>query len=299
MEHDETKNGTSPCIRPIGLRKWVLAIRGMPVFATGILICFLIVGIFGNYLAPRDPVETNYADTLLPPAFLEGGKWIYPLGTDELGRDVLSRLVSGAGISLQVGFVSVAIAGLMGALVALLSGYLKGWTDTILMRLTDTMLSMPYLMVAIVLASVLGPSKNNIIIIFAIMGWSGYARVLRGEVLRLSEKEFVALAVIAGASKKRIMFRHIFPNIVNPLIILATLQIGFIIVAESSLSFLGVGVPPPDPAWGLMVAEGRNYIGNAWWLSTWPGVAILLVVLSFNIFGDWLRVRLDPKFRQL
>jgi peptide/nickel transport system permease protein len=216
-----------------------------------------------------------------------------------LGRDILSRLLAGTGISLQVAFVSVVIAGMAGTVVALLSGYLRGFMDTFLMRLTDTMLSMPYLMVSIVLAAVLGPSKNNIILIFAFMGWSYYARVLRSEVLRLREKEFVALAVISGCGKVRIMVEHIFPNIVNPLIILATLQIGFIIIAESSLSFLGVGVPPPDPAWGLMVAEGRNYIASAWWVSAWPGLAILLVVLSCNVFGDWLRVTLDPKFRQI
>ncbi|MBW1888505.1 MAG: ABC transporter permease, partial [Deltaproteobacteria bacterium] len=164
---------------------------------------------------------------------------------------------------------------------------------------TDIILSMPLVMVSIVLAAVLGPSKDNIIIIFSLMGWSRYARVLRGEVLRLSELDFVSLAVIFGCSKKRIMFRHLFPNIVNPLIIMATLQIGFIIIAESILSFLGVGVPPPDPAWGSMVAAGKNYISSAWWLSAFPGLAILLVVLSCNIFGDWLRLRLDPKFRQL
>jgi peptide/nickel transport system permease protein len=167
------------------------------------------------------------------------------------------------------------------------------------MRTTDVLLSMPYLMIAIVIAAVLEPSKYNIILILTIMGWARYARVLRGEVLRYKDRDFVALAVVAGCSKTRIMFRHIYPNIVNTLIVLATLQIGIVIITESSLSYLGVGVPPPDPSWGMMVAEGKNYISNAWWLTTWPGICILLVVLSCNMVGDWLRVRLDPKYRQL
>jgi peptide/nickel transport system permease protein len=154
-------------------------------------------------------------------------------------------------------------------------------------------------MIAIVLAAVLGPSKNNIILILAIVGWAGYARILRGEVLRIKEGDFVLLAVTSGCSKTRIMLQHIFPNVVNTLIVLVTLRLGIVIIAESSLSFLGVGVPPPNPAWGLMIAEGRSYISSAWWLCIWPGLAILFVVLSFNLMGDWLRVRLDPKFRQL
>lgn len=299
MEGVESQHMKASILYRMRFLGFLRSLRGVPFFSGAILCCFIIVGLFGGYLAPHKPTEADYANTLLPPAFMEGGKAEFPLGTDELGRDLLSRLLAGAGISLQVALVSVLIAGMIGTIVALLSGYLRGLIDTLLMRLTDTMLSMPYLMVSIVLAAVLGPSKNNIILIFAFMGWSYYARVLRSDVLRLREKEFVSLAVISGSSKARIMFKHIFPNIVNPLIILATLQIGFIIIAESSLSFLGVGVPPPDPAWGLMVAEGRNYIASAWWLSAWPGLAILLVVLSCNVFGDWLRVRLDPKFRQI
>jgi peptide/nickel transport system permease protein len=230
---------------------------------------------------------------------METGTFKYFLGTDNLGRDVLSRLIVGTKISLQVGFIVVALAGTLGSLVALVSGYIGGWVDMVLMRITDTMMSMPYLMIAIVLAAVLGPSKRNIIIILALVGWAGYARVLRGEVLRIKESDFVSLAVTSGCSKARIMLIHIFPNVVNTLVVLATLQLGTVIIAESSLSFLGVGVPPPDPAWGTMVADGRSAISEYWWLCTWPGLAILLVVLSCNLVGDWLRVRLDPKFRQI
>jgi len=223
----------------------------------------------------------------------------FPLGTDHLGRDMLSRLICGTSVSLQVGLLAVILAGLIGCIVALLSGYLGGWLDSILMRTTDTMMSMPYIMIAIVLSAILGPSKNNIILILAILGWTGYARVLRAEVLRIKQGEFISLTVVAGGSKIRVMLKHIFPNLVNTLVVLATLNVGIVIIAESSLSFLGVGVPPPNPAWGSMVSEGRGYISSAWWLSTWPGLAILLVVLSCNMLGDWLRVRFDPKFRQL
>jgi len=298
----ERQRGLGSLSKVINLRRIVLTVRGVPVLSAVVLVCFVFVGIFGNYiacLALHDPIEAHFEDVLLPPFFQEGGKITYPLGTDQLGRDELSRLLSGARISLHVGFLVTVISGTIGTLIALVSGYLGRWIDEILMRITDIMLSMPYLMIAIVLAAVLGQSKNNLILVLAIMGWANYARVLRGEVLRLREKEFVSLAVIAGCSKKRIMSRHIFPNIVNTLIILATLQVGFVIIAEASLSFLGVGVPPPQPAWGLMVAEGRAYMSSAWWLCAWPGLAILLVVLSCNLLGDWLRVRLDPNLRQL
>jgi peptide/nickel transport system permease protein len=198
-----------------------------------------------------------------------------------------------------VGFAVVVFAGTLGAVIALLSGYLGGWVDAVLMRITDMFLSMPYLMIAIALAAVLGPSKHNIILIMAILGWAGYARVLRGEVLRIKGADFIKLAIVARAGKARIMLRHIFPNIVNTLVVLATLQLGIVIIMESSLSFLGLGVPPPEPAWGSMVADGRVLMFTSWWVSTWPGIAILLVVLSCNLLGDWLRLRLDPKFRQL
>ncbi|MBW2053387.1 MAG: ABC transporter permease [Deltaproteobacteria bacterium] len=296
---DERIIGASSTLRNISVRKIVRAVRGAPSISILILLTFVFVGIFGSAIAPHDPTDADFENTLTPPFFQKGGTIKYPLGTDHLGRDSLSRLICGTRISLQVGFIVVALAGMLGTTIALLSGYLGGWVDMLLMRLTDTMMSMPYLMVAIVLAAVLGPSKNNIIIILAIIGWAGYARVLRGEVLRIKERDFVHLAITSGCSKFRIMLVHIFPNIVNTLVVLATLQLGIVIIAESALSFLGVGVPPPDPAWGLMIAEGRSYISNAWWLCMWPGLAILLVVLSCNLVGDWLRVRLDPKFRQL
>lgn len=275
------------------------SMRKAPWVPLVILFIFVVFGLFGSHLTPHDPFKTNLSIALTPPFWQESGINEYPLGTDYLGRDILSRLIEGANISLYVGFAVILIAASIGALVALLAGYLGGWVDMVLMRLADMFLSLPWMIVAIVLAAVLGPSMNNIIVVLVVLGWASYARVLRGEVLRIKQGDFVQLAIVAGASKTRIMWRHIFPNMVNTMVILATLQLGMVIVAESSLSFLGVGVPPPTPAWGSMCALGKEYMFSAWWLSFFPGMAIFLVVVSTNLVGDWLRVRLDPKFRQL
>ena len=273
--------------------------RNAPWIPLTILLLFLICGVFGTQLAPHDPMQSNMESPLLPPFWEEGGTLKHPLGTDYMGLDVLSNVMAGARVSLIVGFGVVLICATIGAIVGLTSGYLGGWTDTILMRITDIFLSMPALLFALVIASVLGAGINNMILVLTVLGWAGYARVLRGEVLRVKQGDFVSLSVIAGTSKARIMRRHILPNIANTMIIVATFHLGVVIVAESSLSFLGVGVPPPTPAWGSMCAVGRDYIFTAWWLSFFPGMAIFLVVLSSNLLGDWLRFRLDPKFRQL
>jgi len=211
------------------------------------------------------------------------------------------RLLSGwkgEALSIYLAPITVFFAGLIGATAATVAGYFGGKADIVIMRLVDMILSCPFLVLAVVLAAILGASKWNIIIILAGVSWAWYARVLRAEVLSLKERDFIKLAIVAGASKLRIIVLHIFPNIVNSLVVLATLTLGVVIIAEASLSFLGLGIPPPDPAWGSMINEGRNYIGQAWWLCTWPGIAISMVVISFNLMGDWLRVRLDPRFRQ-
>jgi peptide/nickel transport system permease protein len=273
-------------------------LKHVPIFPLIVIFLFVLFGLFGFLIAPYDPNAISFGDTLVPPFWAEGGSTKYLLGTDHFGRDILSRIIIGTSISLQVGFLSVFIAGFVGAVVASVSGYLGGAVDAVLMRLVDMVISFPFLILCVTLVAVVGAGKNNIIIILGIVSWAWYARVLRAEVLRLRDADFVRLAIVAGCSKTRIMVRHIFPNIINSLVIMATLSLGVYIIAEASLSFLGLGVPPPDPSWGNMVSEGRNYIGQAWWICTFPGIAILLVVLSFNILGDWLRVRLDPKFRQ-
>jgi peptide/nickel transport system permease protein len=268
--------------------------RNLPIIPIIIIGLVIFCGVFGPTIAPQDPTEGDLFVSLMPPF----ESWDHPLGTDHLGRDILSRIIVGARISMIVGVLVVVFAGSLGALMALLSGYLGGKVDQVIMRITDTILSIPYLMLAVVMAAILGPSMANIIILLSLLGWTRYARVLRGEVLRIKNSDFVKLAKIDGCSNTRILGLHIFPNIVNTLIILATLQVGVVIIIEASLSFLGLGVPPPAPSWGGMLADSRSYIGD-WWLSTFPGVAIMLTVMASNLLGEWLRLRLDPKFRQM
>ena len=291
--------GFSRLFRWFNMPTIMRALRQTPLISSAILLVFLLCGIFGASLAPHDPVKISLMDTLTPPFWQEGGSTKFLLGTDHTGRDILSRLIAGARIALVVGFTVIVLSGILGTVVALLSGYLGGWVDTVLMRIADFFLSMPFLVIAIVLAAVLGPKTANIIIILIVLGWAAYARVLRGEVLRIKEGDFIRLAIVAGAGNIRIMFQHILPNLINTLVVLSTLRLGTVIIAESSLSFLGLGVPPPAPAWGSMAADGRVHIFDSWWICAWPGIAILLVVLSCNLLGDWLRVRLDPKYRQI
>jgi peptide/nickel transport system permease protein len=221
------------------------------------------------------------------------------MGTDHLGRDILSRVIYGARISLTVGFLAVFVSGVAGTLIAMVSGVVRGWVDTVLMRLTDAFLSLPYLMVAVTVVSLLGPSLANVILVIGLLRWMTYARTIRGEVLRLTEMDFVRLAHVAGTSRARIMQRHIFPNIVNTLLVLSTLDVASAVITEASLSFLGLGVPRPLPSWGTMLSESQTYVFTAWWMPVFPGVTITLLVMSINLTGDWLRDRLDPTRRQL
>jgi peptide/nickel transport system permease protein len=271
-----------------------------PVLPLLILGVITVVAIFANELAPHDPEVGILADRFRPPFWLAGGSAKYLLGTDQLGRDVLSRLIFGARISLVVGFTAVIFAGAVGTVLGIVSGYLGGWVDQVVMRLTDTWLALPALTFAIFLAAIVGPSMWNIVIILGITYWTRYARVVRGEVLSLKEREFVRLAIVAGCSKSTIMRRHILPNVINSAIVLGSLMLGVVIIAEATLSFLGVGVPPPQPAWGLMLADGKEgLMVGYWWLTVLPGGCIMLLVLSANLLGDWLRVKLDPQLRQL
>ncbi len=229
----------------------------------------------------------------------EGGSFKYLLGTDQLGRDILSRIIFGARISLIVAVVTLGVGGGIGVLVGLVSGWYGGYADEILMRLVDIILSLPLILVALVLVVAIGQSFEMIIAVLALWIWPRFARMVRGEVLQLKTLDYVALAQVAGASTPRILFTHLFPGTINTLIVVATLQVGIVILVEATLSFLGAGVPPPDPAWGSMVADGRDRLVDAWWVATMPGIAILITVMSLNLFGDWLRDRLDPKLRQM
>jgi peptide/nickel transport system permease protein len=242
----------------------------------------------------------NLGDRFKPPFWQAGGTTAHILGTDHLGRDVTARLIFGARVSMVVGFTAVVVAGAIGTLFGILSGYLGGWVDQVIMRVTDTWLALPALTFAIFLAAIAGPSEMNIVIILGAIYWTRYARVIRSEVLSLKERDFVRLAIVAGCSKRKIMRKHILPNVLNSAIVLGTLMLGVVIVTEASLSFLGVGVPPPKPAWGLMLADGKKgLMAGYWWLTVLPGCCIMLMVLSANLLGDWLRVKLDPQLRQL
>jgi peptide/nickel transport system permease protein len=271
-----------------------------PLIPALILGVVAFVAIFANLLAPHNPEIGSLTARFRPPFWQTGGSTQYLLGTDQLGRDVLSRLIFGARVSMVVGFTAVIFAGFIGTALGILSGYLGGWVDQVIMRVTDTWLALPALTFAIFLAAIVGPSMWNIVIILGITYWTRYARVIRGEVLSLKEREFVRLAIVAGCSKWTIMRRHILPNVVNSAIVLGSLMLGVVIITEATLSFLGVGVPPPQPAWGLMLSDGKQgLMVGRWWLTVLPGLCIMLMVLSANLLGDWFRVKLDPQLRQL
>jgi peptide/nickel transport system permease protein len=277
-----------------------IRMEGFPFFPIAILAGILLVAIFANVIAPHNPEVGVLGDRFRPPAWQANGTVDHLLGTDHLGRDVLSRLIFGARISVIVGLMVVIVAGAVGTGLGIISGYMGRWIDQVIMRLTDAWLALPALTFAIFLAAIIGPSATNIIIILALVYWTRYARVIRGEVLSIRERDFVRLAVVAGCSKWKIMRKHILPNVINSAIVLATLQLGQVIIAEAALSFLGVGVPPPQPAWGLMLADGKKgLMAGYWWLTVLPGSCIMLMVLSANLLGDWLRVKFDPQLRQL
>jgi len=259
-----------------------------------IILALVLMAIFAPFVVPYDPTAGSLGDRLIPPSWQEGGSSAHILGTDLLGRDTLSRLIYGGRTSLAVAVIAILVAGSMGSLLGIAAGYLGGWVDVIIMRVVDLAFSFPTILLAMVLAVVFEPSFFNIILVISLVLWAEYARMARGETLKVKEMDFVALAQVAGVSKLRIMLQHILPNVASSLIVLATLQVGVVIILESSLSFLGVGIPPPTPDWGSMVAEGRSYVVSAWWLSVVPGVAIMVTVLSFNLLGDTLTELLNP-----
>lgn len=282
--------GPVSLVEPVGKRRR----QGrLPWFSGTVLGMFVLTGLVGPFVAPYDSDRIDLANALREPV-LFGGTWSHPLGTDDLGRDVLSRLIDGARVALLVSIAVVVIAGVVGLGVALLAGYRGGRLDAFLMRTTDASLAFPVLLFAIVVVGVFGPSARLVVIILAIAFWPSYARVLRSEVIRVKTMDFVTMARTMGGSGGWVVRRHILPNIVPTLLVLVSLQLGLAIIAEGSLSFLGLGVPPPAPSWGGMLADGRKHLSDGWWMATMPGIALSITVLATNMMGDFLRVHNDP-----
>jgi len=291
---------TLPWYSPPRVAQAMRQARRYPLVPLAMLTFLLVIpALFASQVAPYDPLKGSLAKRLKPPAWQQGGTIEHPLGTDKLGRDMLSRIIYGARVSLMVSLIAIFVGGVIGTGLGLISGYFGGWVDALLMRLVDISLSLPTILLALVLVAAVGPSFGTVITILMIFLWARYARLVRGETLSIKERDFIARARVAGASHIRIMARYIFPNVVNSLVVLATLQVGYVILLESTLSFLGAGLPRPMPAWGLMIADGRELIVTAWWVSMFPGLAIMLTVLSLNLLGDWLRDHLDPKLRHV
>ena len=280
------------------VESWRSNLGRLPWTAFVIIAVMVIVAILAPVLAPHSPTEQSLPDKLKPPAWQEGGSVKYLLGTDVLGRDLLSRLIYGARVSLTVAAFALLSGGTIGLAVGILAGYVGSRTDSFLMRVVDATLTFPTILIALLLAVSLGPGLRTIVLAITVIIWARFARVVRAEALGVKGRDFVALARVHGCSHLRIMARHIVPNVMNTFMVLMTLHIGFVIIVEASLSFLGAGIPPPTPSWGQMVADGRSHIASAWWIAVVPGTAIMLVVLAFNLFGDWLRDWLDPRLRQ-
>ncbi|HWU36217.1 MAG TPA: ABC transporter permease [Candidatus Acidoferrum sp.] len=262
----------------------------------------ILVGVTGSAIlaprvAPHDPILQEITLRLKPPGWSSPEGRTFLLGTDHLGRDILSRLIFGARISLIIGLSAVTLAGTLGTLIGLVAGYRGGRLDDFCMRLTDTMLAMPFILLALAVIAVLGPNLRNIIFVLGITSWVSYARIVRAEVLTLRTREFVAAAKALGGGGRRVVFRHLLPNVLTPVIVVATLEVARMIILESALSFLGLGVQPPTPTWGGMLADGRAYLSTAWWLATFPGLSIMTTVLGINLLGDWLRDVLDPRLQ--
>ncbi|MBU8919165.1 ABC transporter permease [Bacillus sp. FJAT-29953] len=281
------------------LRRWVRLLLQSKTGTVGFFIVFAVVfvAIFADVLAPYDPAKNNLADMLKPPVWSDGGSSTYILGTDNLGRDILSRIIYGTRISLSVGVFSVVLAGIIGILVGICAGYYGGIIDNILMRIVDSFLAIPSILFILVVLAVFEPGITVLIVVIGLTNWVTYARVVRGEVLSIKEREFVKASRSIGTKNRIIMLRHIFPNIVSSFIVISTLSVASTIILEASLSFLGLGIQPPAVSWGGMLTDGRNYLATNWWLATFPGLAITITVLGIIFLGDWLRDVLDPRIK--
>ena len=270
----------------------------MGLFGSFIFSLLVVMAVFAPWIATHDPYEQDILFRLTPPVFLEGGSWEHWLGTDQLGRDLFSRIIYGARVSLMIGVGAVAVAGVIGVVMGLLAGFFGGWLDAVVDFSVNAMLAFPFILLAMTLVIVLGASMENIILALGISNWPIFARVARVETKKLREQEFVVAAQALGYTTLRVIFRHILPNLTAPILVIATVEIARSIIRETFLSFLGLGVQPPTPSWGLMLAEGRDYILTIWWLSTVPGMAIFLAALGINLTGDALRDYFDPRLKR-
>ena len=271
-----------------------LAEKRLPWIPIAVLLVLLVCAAFAHWLAPHDPTSLNVINSKLAP--FQSSEHL--LGTDVLGRDMLSRLVYGARTTVQISVIALALGAIIGTVIGLVSGYWGGWADAVLMRITDAALGFPTILLALVVVVIMNPGPMAIILAVLLTVWARFARMIRGDVLTVKGYDFVTLARITGVKAPIILWRHIFPNVANTLMVITSLMVGQIILLEAALSFLGLGLSPGAPAWGIMVAEGQEVILDVWWLSLFPGVAITIVVLAFNFFGDWLRDYLDPKLRR-
>jgi peptide/nickel transport system permease protein len=288
--------------RPWRDREWVTLLRRLvrrrtALFGLLVVLTVMLAAVLAPLVSPFDPLEQDIGQRLREPGWQDEQGRVHPLGTDHLGRDILARIIFGSRIALVVGLAAVAISGVIGMLIGLVAGYFGGRVDDFLMRLADIQLAFPFILLAIAVIGVLGPSLRNIIIVIGVSSWVVYARVVRGEVLSIREREYVHAAVALGSRHWRVLLSHVLPNTFTPWLVVATLDMARVIVIESALSFLGLGVQPPTPTWGGMLADGRVYLSTAWWLATFPGLAILVTVLGINLFGDGLRDTLDPRLK--
>ncbi len=282
--------------RTLGSRM-VYSLRQRPSRAIGLIILLgiILMAIFAPFITSQAPEATSFALRFKPPFWVEGSVSPHFLGTDQLGRDMWTRIVYGARISLIIGMMAMLVAGPIGVVLGLISGYAGKSVDVVIMRIADAQLSIPAILLAVTIIAVLGRSLIILILVLGITKWVEYARIARAEVLSLKETDFVLAARTVGAKPTRLIFRHMLPNVMTPILVLASFSVAEMILAEASLSFLGLGVQPPDPSWGSMIADGRNYLSNAWWVTTWPGIAILVTVLAINFVGDWLTEVLQPR----
>jgi peptide/nickel transport system permease protein len=296
-------NGVAVALRapaPVEERQWLatlkrLARRRTAIFGLGVVVVVLLAALFAPWLTPFDPLEQDINQRLKEPGWQTAAGRVHVLGTDHLGRDILARVIFGSRIALVVGVSAVLISGVLGMAIGLVAGYFGGKVDDFFMRLADIQLAFPFILLAIAVIGVLGPNLRNIIIVIGVSSWVVYARVVRGEVLSIREREFVQAAIALGSRDGRVVVRHVLPNAFTPWLVVATLDMARVIVIESALSFLGLGVQPPTPTWGGMLADGRVYLSTAWWLATFPGLAIFITVLGINLLGDGLRDTLDPR----